>query len=198
MTFNPAIPQATDLISNSQPQLLTNFGQLNTIFDEDHFTWNDGTDGGADRGLHRQVTIPVPLVADPTVTGDDAQIYTKAVAGFTEPFYANSTDAATMWYGGTTDGLVTTTVGGNKSNGSMEFPVKTKLKWGSQLLGSGIGQTVTFDSAFPTSCASVQISIIDPGATSIIAVVQQGSISRTSFGVNTSAPVTILYWAVGK
>lgn len=74
MTFNPNIPQATDLISVSQGQLLTNNQQLDTLFDIDHVTWDDATT--ADRGKHRAVHLKFQG-SDPTTAADEGAIYTK-------------------------------------------------------------------------------------------------------------------------
>lgn len=56
MTFNPAIPQPTNLISVSQGQVLTNFSQLNTQFGVDHSPFYTGSANGT--GFHKQVTSP--------------------------------------------------------------------------------------------------------------------------------------------
>jgi len=53
MTFNPSIPGATDDMSDSQGDMLTNFGQLNTVFSEDHVAFN----ASADKGKHNKVTL---------------------------------------------------------------------------------------------------------------------------------------------
>lgn len=55
MTYNPNLPQATDYIDESQPELLVNFQQLNTLYDLDHYAFNDGT---ANVGLHQKITSP--------------------------------------------------------------------------------------------------------------------------------------------
>ncbi len=53
--YNAAIPQSTDLISNSQPQILANFSQLNTQYLADHDGFNTGSGNGS--GMHDQVTF---------------------------------------------------------------------------------------------------------------------------------------------
>ena len=55
MTYNSSIPQSTDLISNSQAQILANFGQLNTQYGSDHDGFNTGSGNGS--GMHDQVTF---------------------------------------------------------------------------------------------------------------------------------------------
>lgn len=75
MTFNPNIPQSTDKQDQSQPQLLTNFSQLNTLMDNDHVAWNNGTT--ANRARHRRVRI-VENQTDPNLTYPNSEVYTKS------------------------------------------------------------------------------------------------------------------------
>lgn len=84
MSFNPNIPQSTDLISQSQGQILTNFAQSNTIFDVDHFTFNDAA--AADRGKHRQSTYP-ELGAAPTTIANEGAVFTLAGTAETELYF---------------------------------------------------------------------------------------------------------------
>jgi hypothetical protein len=74
VTYNPNIPAPTDQPSASQGQFLTNFGQLNTLFNFDHVAWNDAT--VANRGLHRKVAF-IQAVADPIFAFPITQLYTK-------------------------------------------------------------------------------------------------------------------------
>lgn len=144
MTYNPNIPQSTDLISNSQPDILTNFSQLNTIFATDHYTWNDAT--SANRGLHKQITFPAVLGSDPTVTGATGEIYTKTVSALTQLFFSN-------------ENTVTQLTGGDSSlagSGYVTFPGGLILQWGvTSVNGSG---TVTYPLAFPNAVFIVQIT----------------------------------------
>ncbi len=84
MTYNAGIPQATDVISESQGQLLTNFTQLNTIFGFDHVTFNDAT--AADRGKHDQLTL-VQAAGDSATAVDENALYSKNDGGNTRLFF---------------------------------------------------------------------------------------------------------------
>jgi len=53
MTYNPSIPQPIDDMSDSQSDLLTNFGELNTVFGEDHEAFN----AAVNKGKHKKVTF---------------------------------------------------------------------------------------------------------------------------------------------
>lgn len=143
MTYNPAIPQSTDLISNSQPQILTNFSQLNTLFDLNHFTWNDGTTGN--RGLHRKIDFPTPTTVS-APTGNDSVLYPKTVAGATELFFDNAT-VSTQLTGGASS---------LAGSGYVTFPGGLIMQWGvTSVSGSG---TVTYPLAFPNAVFIVQIT----------------------------------------
>lgn len=91
--YNPNIPQASDLVSNSQGQLLTNFSQLNTQFGVDHSAFEAGGSNGT--GFHNQVTFPTAVVAAPTgVVGIIHDVIagagTISFAGKPIPYFANS------------------------------------------------------------------------------------------------------------
>jgi len=76
MTYNPAIPQSADLISNSQGEILENFFQLNSQFGIDHSAYETGGSNG--NGFHKQVTLPTST--SPTATGIQG-IYHQTTAG---------------------------------------------------------------------------------------------------------------------
>lgn len=94
MTYNPAIPRSTDRPSASQSQILTNFGQLNTIFGSDagagqvgdHIAFDSGD--VADRGKHAKVRL-VEQTGDPVTATDEMALYTKAVSAVSELFLRN-------------------------------------------------------------------------------------------------------------
>ena len=80
MTYNPSIPNPNDLISDSQGQIFTNFGQLNTVFGIDHVTYNPVI---AASGMHQFVTIRTisadPIAPNPKLlTFQQSEIYTKS------------------------------------------------------------------------------------------------------------------------
>lgn len=72
MTYNANIPQATDLISQSQSQIQTNFSQANTAFGIDHTSF----DTVADQGKHKKSTYYEQL-ANPTTLINEVALYSK-------------------------------------------------------------------------------------------------------------------------
>lgn len=89
MTYNPNIPQAADIISQSQAQLQTNFAQADLIFDVDHVTFDNAT--AADRGKHRKSTY-IEQTVDPVTAGNELVLYSKDASGRTELFYRRETN----------------------------------------------------------------------------------------------------------
>jgi hypothetical protein len=66
MSFNSNIPQATDLISVSQQDLLNNFTSMQSTYTTDHYGFNPLTN----LGYHKQITlVDDPLVVRSTAAG---------------------------------------------------------------------------------------------------------------------------------
>ena len=63
MVFNPNRPIATELLSDSQPLLLSNNQDLDTSFGIDHYKFSDAT---ANNGFHNKVTTPSYVATPPT------------------------------------------------------------------------------------------------------------------------------------
>lgn len=78
-TFYENIPQATDVISQSQPQLLQNFGSIDNILNVDHYTFESP---GSNDGFHRQMTIPNITAQGPQV---GLSSVVSSVAGVADP-----------------------------------------------------------------------------------------------------------------
>lgn len=84
MTYSPNIPQSGDRPSQSQSQLLTNFQQINSIFNANHVPFNDATVGN--RGKHKYVSLLQQSI-EPSAVANEAQLYTKSVGGVPAPTY---------------------------------------------------------------------------------------------------------------
>lgn len=85
MTFLPNIPQAADDPAVSQGQILTNFQQLETVFDVDHVPYTIGVGAGA--GYHDRVVFNA--VAAAPALGPRSALHTALSAGFAELFFQN-------------------------------------------------------------------------------------------------------------
>lgn len=129
MSYNRNIPQPTDLISNSQNQILGNFQTIDSGstgtgpgFARNHITMTDATNGG----LHSRVDY-YQSVVDPDLVGFVSSLYPKA----TELFYRNASGIFQL----TNLTLVTTTPGANGYG--IVTPWGITLNWGVVGVGAG-------------------------------------------------------------
>lgn len=87
MTYDPNTPVSSHLVSVDISNMNTNFSQLNTIFNSDHFNYVSAPP--SNRGQHKQITFPV-IPTPPVLVGDAGAVYTKLVGGISELFYKNA------------------------------------------------------------------------------------------------------------
>ena len=66
MSYFPTIPAATDLPSDSQSQIQTNFGTINTAFALNHVALGSG----GSQGKHNFVEMPNQVATPATITGE--------------------------------------------------------------------------------------------------------------------------------
>jgi hypothetical protein len=98
MTYNPNIPQAGDVISQSQPQILTNFQQLNQVYGDpnpagdpnsDHFPFDDAS---ANARKHRKVRLPDSSSTPYTPVANEGVVYARTDSDSqTYPFWRRDT-----------------------------------------------------------------------------------------------------------
>lgn len=155
--YNPNIPQPTDLPSQSQGQLLLNFGAISALIDVDHVDF-----AAAGAGKHKKVTLPVQpgipvfaagdigLFSTESATTGVNELYLYNVAGESTPISASilSTDPAPA----------------NDSDGWTYLPSGLLIKWGS---GSVIGnQMIVFPVAadIPVFNQVVSVQVSTQGA----------------------------------
>lgn len=187
MTFNPNIPGANDLISQSQSEIQTNFAQSNTIFDIDHVTFDDAT--SADRGKHRKSTYIE--VADPTTVANEMAMYAKAVSGATRLFLRQENNGTIFQFSGPDPTAAAT--------GQTFLPGGIILKWGTT---SANGTTaITFAglglSNFPNNCWQVMVNpVTTTGPTVANDYVYAYSPTTTGFTANGVRRITLQASAV--
>lgn len=184
--YNPNIPLGTTNLSTSQGQIANNFQQLNAIFGTDaiadHYAWDDVT--VARRGLHKRISVPVPLSVDPAgLSGTQSVIYTKSVSGVAQAFFANSSTVSQL------TGLASTFA----ANGSAVLPGGLTVKWGNINVTPNFS-SYSFSSAFTTSAYAIVGNNI--GGTAIIGF---QSLSTSGFQAKNSTGGTVpaYYIAVG-
>lgn len=192
LTYFSSIPQPGDLPSGSQKQILQDFTSIGAWVGLDHFGF--GTATGTD-GWHQQVTLPIPLSADPGVPGsfpNTGILYTKTISGATQLFF--QTAQGVLELTGDKSGQVT-----NANPGSVSMFGGIYLKWGNipqtgSVLASG---TVSFVSPFPNACYVVTASQNTTGTTRGTLLVSSFSESEFAYSNNGTGTVSGTYMAIG-
>lgn len=157
MTFNPAIPAPTDLISQSQAQIQTNFSQADTAFGVDHTAFSVL----ANQGQHKQVTLIAPI-SNPNQAGNIASVYTKTSGAGVELFYQHGT--ANLGVSQLTGGGITAaawayfTVSGGVVTLLASFNVSSVAN-----TGANTAVTITFSRAFGSANYAALINAYQTG-----------------------------------
>lgn len=156
ISYNPSIPQSNDLISNSQPQILQNFGAINTIVGIDHYSFASSAPPAGD---HKQVTFGAsnPASPDPPgqVTVNPPVLFTniKDGAGNALP----NGVAEMFFYSGTPAQGQNNYVA--KPTGSTVLMGGIIMKWGHGNVPPNVTTPVSFtQGAFPNNCFTVVVS----------------------------------------
>lgn len=120
MAYNPNIPQANNLLSQSQADILNNFTSIGTLLDP-----NNGA-----------VTFP-QQVADETTNGTTVALYSKTAGGNTQLFFRP-----------VSNGTPINLTGSLKSqNGWAYLPSGILLQWGNTIGGTTQAFPITFPTA---------------------------------------------------
>lgn len=188
MVFNPNVPKPADLLSVSQSDILTNFQQLDAVFDNDHYEFSFA--GGAaapydiavaaDKGKHKQVTF-VRASADIANAGtDELGLYNKNTgAGAQELFLRRESGGSVIQM---TAGNPT-----NAANGFTFLPGGLLLQWGSVTLTAAL-TTVIFPTPFQAATVPYSITLTPQGTAS----------TNNAQAVNTAAPPTNTSFNIGR
>lgn len=159
MSYDPNIPAANDLLSDSQGDIQQNFSRANTVMSEDHYPFADNT---ANAGKHKFVKLPNG--ASPVPAASQGGLYAKASGGFTNLFWVQQTGGVDPLRDTGLEVQLTGIRANGSSNGYCALQGGMILQWGVVNLPgtSNPTGTVTFSSAnvaFPTSCFSVQLTL---------------------------------------
>ncbi len=212
MTYDPAIPAAGDILSQSQVDIQDNFAAIGALFGSnstaDHYAFDNAT--SALRGLHKRVSVPVPEASDPAAVSTEGYIYTKAEANsvpanVTELFFRNASEViqiTSQFHA--TSGL---------TNGWHVLPGGLILMWGrSTNIASG-GHQFVFPAitnypyigpqtaGFPNNCFHVQLTCVNntSTATTVLDRAVSPYITKLDFWYRLSTSSSdILWFAIGN
>lgn len=183
MTYNNNIPQSGDRPSDSQAQILTNFSQLNTIFDAEHVTFN----AVSDNGEHKKVTFSDVLGADPGLATPKASLYTKTSGGDSQMFFENALNGVLQ--------LTNLPVTSGAKHGGTQYTILTpfgfRITMGETSAFSGTS-TDTFITPFTSTIYTATCTANDPNpqATSL-------TVTTTTLNLFTNNSVVLRYLVIG-
>jgi len=123
MAYNQNIPQPADQLKNSQPQLLANFQEINTILDVNHVGFNLG-----DQGKHKFLQMPRQGIA-PATDATDLGLFAflGANSGVSELNFRRQSNGASIPF---TEGVLA-------SPGWTILPCGLVVKWGTITINAG-------------------------------------------------------------
>lgn len=144
MAYLNNIPGATQQFKNSQPEIQTNFAEIQAVVSVDHVDFNTGA---GNQGKHKKVTLPVQVAA-PAIAADNG-LYNLANVFSTK----NETYIHGQKFAGTMDTPMTSSVlskfaPANNQNGWSYLPSGILMVWGTQTVFNGT-VIVTLDPSYP-------------------------------------------------
>ncbi len=181
MTYNPNIPISSDIPAQSQAQFLTNFQQLNTVFDADHVPFNDAT--SANRGKHDKSTYIAG--SDPATAAGEIAVYSKNAGGVPELFMRDQSSGTVIQL---SKGVPSATF-----PGSTFLPGGVSMKWGN-LTFSGTSGSAVYSSAFTASPFSVVLTPVNPAAQASSWRVDTTSLSGFTMATNPSVTNAVFFY----
>jgi hypothetical protein len=188
MSYNPSIPQSGDRPSASQSQILTNFTQLNSIFGQEHVTFN----ATADNGEHTKITLNNVLGADPNLADPKSSLYTKTVAGDSQLFFENfDVGGAANIVRQLTDLVITSGAKHGGTQYTLLTPWGLRITMGLTTAFSGTS-TDTFITAFTSTIYTAVCTGIDPNPQQVALTV-----NNTTLNLVTANFVSVRYLVIG-
>lgn len=200
MSYQAAIPAATDQLSVSQGDLQNNFGALNTYLGVNHVGFN-----GSDQGKHVFITFPVQTV-NPSVTPgfNTAEIglynFNYSVTGKNELFVNKISGAGSVQKPITASLLSYNATPAQGTAGWTYLPSGLLIMWGTTNSVSGTYiQTIPVGANIPvyTQILSVQITPFLSGGTTSFSAIFSGIVSPTQFNVWLSTTAGFNWLVIG-
>lgn len=182
--WNGNIPQPTDQLNNSQPQLLQNFQAIETLISVNHFDF-----GTANQGKHTQVTLP-ENVAPINTAIDQANIYSQlsTLTNTTELFWQRENNGERIEW----------TASSATLPGWMRLPSGMLIKWGrSNSTGTGFAVVFPVAATIPVFTTALFVMVTTDSNGSVACSSVPGSLTPLQFVVNTYSVSTGLATASG-
>lgn len=196
MPYDNAIPQAADIISASQAQLLDNFIALQQLFEVNHVNFNQGG-----QGKHKWLTMPVQA-PDPATAAGEMAMFTRTSA------YTAAPELCVKRENNGTVTEITSSLGASPGWGFTSSGLL--LKWGLLTTGAGdfpggtvfnfpVAATIPVFGTVLTAYISVTNAVAgaDIAATLRAVTTTQITVLGTQRTANVGAAVNFYYLVVG-
>lgn len=182
MAYNPNIPQPTDLLSQSQSDILDNFQALQTLIDVNHVDF-----ASADQGKHKWCSFPVQ--------GGSPGTLATEVAVFSRVSTLTTNNELCIEY--QSNGTVVEMTSMSATNNGWSFlPSGILLKWGTATAAGAGSQTLTYPVAATIPVYGVDVFIVLLTPTSNITGYITAK-TTTTFTYTASAAGSFYYLAIG-
>lgn len=180
MSYFPNIPQPNDDPSDSQSELLANFGKMNSDFSINHTALTSATN----QGMHTLLNFSNVQGADPDLASPKSSVYTKTVSGSPELFFQNGNTSA--------DVVQLTNLPDNLSGTNRTF----ETPWGFRLhVGSAAASPVSYADPFTSAGFTLFAILVTPTAGTNLIVTSN---DKDGFTYTVTGGTGINYLVLGK
>lgn len=191
--FNPNIPQATDLLEDSQAALLNNNTSLDTSFGIDHTTFSDLT---ANNGFHKQLTF-FQVHADPAQAFPASMLYEKnsgvAPNRLTDLYFSSKMETGTDVVRQLTGNNTTSAANAGTAGGTI-YTFTTP--WGLTIYSGSTGAVTSGAGGstviFPTPFTTLYTALASANDSSALAV--RVNATTAQLNLRASAAAAGVYW----
>jgi hypothetical protein len=196
MVFNKNIPQPTDLLDDSQQDLLNNNIALNDSMGVNHYPFDNAT---VNNGKHKFIQLPEINAANPdnptrpATAANEGALYTKESGTITRLFWRPENTAV----GGVEYALTNINPFLSSPNGYTFLPNGLLLIFGVHTPGGvpSSSYAITFPNSLTLNAPAYSVTITTNNTTAISIT----NITNTGFEGNKATTATTLYWmAIGS
>ena len=197
MTYTVGVPFDGQSLSNSKPQIRSNFSVINTAFSTNHLAL-----GAIDQGKHKFLQMPNQSAA-PTTSSNESGFYAKSAQSFSNLFWRQESGGADPLKNQGAEIQLTNVLPTNASKGCTFLPGGLLMQWESKnLSGGSVGFSFTRQFTLGGIANNPWSIVVGLGSTpnTIISLgVSGSSVSSTGFSVNSfnGTNQLIYYIAIG-
>lgn len=178
MAYKNNIPQGSDVLSQSQDDILNNFAGIKTLVDVNHVTFD-----AADQGKHTFLELPVQSPV-PTTGAGEVGLYcqTSTLSGNPELVFSHQSAGSTYEF----------TSAVKNETGYAILPSGIIMKWGSGTVNANTTAVATFatGTGVPEFTTVYNVSVTREGSTGLTGVLYYQSYTTTNITVFNTADDT--------